>query len=259
MSRLIDKLHLVASGVSQPLGFRTALASASKPQMLIIASLQKSEVTGNLADHLAAADAVLLYTNEPGTEANFITGVASTMPDIPCGCYLKGAGGKSVERLVKSGCDFVVFPAASSVLASGKDDKLGRILQVESSLSDGLLRAINGLPVDAVLAEGGDSLSWYNLMSLQRFSNMMSKPLLVTIPHKATADEIKALWEAGVDGVVIEVSTIRSPGVLKKLRQEIGKLASSARKPRKAEALLPYAIAGTETESEPEEEEWEED
>jgi len=139
-----------------------------------------------------------------------------------------------------------------------KDDKLGRILHVESSLNDGLLRAINSLPVDAIFVESKDSLDWYGLMGLQRLSGMVSKPLLATVPPNVAGAELKALWEAGVDGVVIEISAGQKAGLLEQLRQEISKFASSARKRGKTEALVPFSIEGKETDIEPEEEEYEE-
>src|SRR4030042_6371933 len=126
-----------------------------------------------------------------------------------------------MEKPVEAGYDFVVFPASSRVLATPQDDKVGKILQVESSLGEGLLRAVNDLPVDAVLAanayEVGDSLAWHHLILFQRLANLLATPLLVPAPLNVTASELKALWEAGVDGVVVEAG-IESAEGLRELR-----------------------------------------
>ena len=120
------------------------------------------------------------------------------------------------------------------------DEKVGRVLQIGLSLDDGLLRTVNDLPVDAVLAGGeapGDSLDWQSLMQLQRLSNLLSKPLLVAVPAKLTEVEIKALWEAGVDGVI---AGVEGAGGLPELRRIIDGLPSrSARRRGKSEAILP--------------------
>ena len=177
--------------------------------------------------------------------------------DIPWGGWLKEAGQEGIREIVKAGCDFVVFPAANTSLTIVEDDEVGKILQVEPSLGDGLLRTVNELPIDAVLVsregEGDYSLTWHHLMIFQHFADSLTKRLLVSVPSNVTADELQALWEAGVVGVVIEVE--KSEGGLNKLRQAVDKLTfSPQRKHRKSAALLPYTSRGTETATEEEEE-----
>jgi len=111
-------------------------------------------------------------------------------------------------------------------------------------MDDGLLRAANDLPVDAVLIadtyEGGGSLVWHQLMIYQHLANFISKPLIVPVPAAITGVELKALWEAGVDGVIVEMDDAGAEE-LKNLRQAIDTLPPrSARKRGKADALLPH-------------------
>jgi len=164
--------------------------------------------------------------------------------------------------MFKVGCDYVVFPSTNTSLAIFQGDEVGKILEVESSLSDGLLRAVNELPVDAVLVASeqrkGYFLTWHHLMLFQRFADLLTKPLLVSIPLIVTASELQALWEAGVDGVVVEVGAGQPAERLKELRRVIDKIAfPSPRQRRKAGALLPYIGGETSivTEEEGEEEE----
>ena len=253
MSHLIEKLNLVSKGISQPMGFRAAHASGTRPQMLLIASLTKPASINSPVDFTAGADAVLLHVAKTGPSAAVITKVVKNLPDLPWGFLLRDTGEKTIAKMVENGCDFVVFPADSKVLAADKNDKLGRILQVESSLSDGLLRATNDLPVDVLLAEGGESLNWHQMMALHRITNMLNKPVLTTVPPNVTAEELKALWEAGVDGVV--VTSDQPAEKLEKLHREIGEFASSPRKRGKAEATLPHLSVMTEVAAAEEEEE----
>jgi len=258
MSRFIDQLNRVTKAASQPMGFRSIRPVTSEPRILLVASLAQNGDTGHLAD---GADAVLLRPAKSGATARTLQKIAASLPDIPWGAWLTDIDSKKVEALTGAGCDFVVFPPASRVSATRRDDKVGKILQVEPSLSDGLLRAVNDLPVDAVLAadtgEDGGPMAWHHLMLFQRLANLLTKPLLATATLKVTAGELKALWEAGVDGVVVEVGA-GQPGKLSELRRVIGELTfRPSRKRGKAEALLPRigGEGGTVTEEEEEEEE----
>ena len=157
--------------------------------------------------------------------------------------------------MVEAGCDFVVFPAASASLEILQDKKLGKILEVEPSLEPGLLKAVDDLPADAVLVAGEQGkehfITWHHLMLFRRCANLLTKPLLVSVPSDVTAGELQALWEAGVGGVVVEAAE-----KLTKLRQIIDKLTlPSPGKRRKAEPLVPHIPGETGAVSEEEEEE----
>ncbi|MFC2016393.1 hypothetical protein ACFLUF_01640, partial [Chloroflexota bacterium] len=122
--------------------------------------------------------------------------------------------------------------------------EVGRILEVEASLGEGLLRAANELPIGAVLIAGEQredySLTWQHLLLFRRFADLLTKPLLVSVPSNVTAGELQALWEAGVEGVVVEVTVEQPQDRLKELRQVIDKLPfPSPRQREKTEALLP--------------------
>ena len=262
MSKLIDKLNQVSQAVLQPVGFRTARSVSPKPGMLLVAGLAQANVE-NLADYVTGADAGLLHVSESRSGAKTLQKISQVVPDIPWGGWLRGSGRGEIKQMVKVGCDFVVFPAASTSLAVFQGDEPGKILEVESSLSEGLVRAINELPVDAVLIASerreGYLLTWYHLMLFKRFADLLTKPLLVSIPSGVTASELQALWQAGVGGVVVEVGVGQAAERLKELRQLIDKLVPpSPRRQGKAKALLPYIgqepSAPTEEEEEEEEE-----
>ena len=242
MSRFIDKLNQVSRVVPQSMGFRKAQPVSEKPKILLIASLAGA---GGLANYVAGADAGLLRIPKLSSGAKTLREMSQAAPDIPWGGWLRNIGQGGIKQMAKAGCDFVVFPAANTPLALLQNDEIGKILEVESSLSEGLLRAVNELSIDAVLIaaeqEGEYFLTWHHLMLFQRFADLLTKPLLASIPSNVTANELQALWEAGVDGVVIEVGAGQPVERLKELRQTIDKLVfPSQRKRGKAEALLPH-------------------
>ena len=259
MSRFIDKLNQVSRVMPQPMGFKRTQSAPEKPKILLIAGLTGASA-GGLADSVVGADAGLLPISELSSGTKTIEEMSQAVPDIPWGGWLRNIDKGEIKQMAKAGCDFVVFPAANTPLALLQNDGIGKILEVESSLSEGLLKAANELPIDAVLItteqEGEYFLTWHHLMLFQRFAGLLTKHLLASIPSNVTTNELQALWEAGVDGVVIEVSVGQPADRLKKLRQVIDKLTfPSQRKRRKIEALLPHIGGETSTVTEEEEEE----
>ena len=260
MSKFVDRLKQVSQAASQPIGFRAAQPVSTKLKIQLVASLADSNIE-DLAGYVAGADAVLLSVTKMGAEAKNLKQISQAVSEIPWGGWLGDDVQGEIKQLLEAGGDFVVFAAASTPLAIPQDDKVGKILQVAASLSEGLLRATDELPVDAVLItaeqEEKGTLTWHQLMLFQRFADLLTKPLLVSIPPNVIAKELQVLWEAGVDGVVVEIGTEQPAGAIKGLRQIIDGLTfPPPRKWERREALLPRTErdsgAGAEIEEEDE-------
>lgn len=242
MSQLIEKLNRVSQTVPQPMGFKTVKTTSSKPKMVLVASLSQANLN-NLADYMSGADGGLL-TVSTASGAEDLQAASQAAPGIPWGTRLEDGSQATIDKIVKAGGDFIVFAAASSLSDIPQNNTVGKILEVEVSLSDGLLRAVDSLPVDAVLTaiepEAGYSLTWHHLMSIQRFTAFLTKPLLVSVPSSISANEINALWEAGVDGILVTMTGEQPTGRTGELRQIIDKLPTpSHRKRGRVEPLLP--------------------
>ncbi|MFC2019434.1 hypothetical protein ACFLU4_05710 [Chloroflexota bacterium] len=242
MSQFIDRLNGVSTATPRAMGFKTArITESAKAKPLLIAGL--AQFDGGGTDYIAGADAVLLNISNAGAKAPTLKRPPGSAPEIPWGGWLKDANSKQTGKVVKSGFDFMVFSLSSPALSIAPDSEIGKILKVAPSLSDGLLMTINQLPVDAIfISEGWESNSaftWHHLMTYQHFADMVAKPLIVAIPPKSTAKELQALWNAGVDAVVIAVEDEKASSCLKKLRLEVDKLTFDPRnKPIKTPALL---------------------
>lgn len=243
MSRFIDKLNQLSRAAPQPMGFGTKQPTSPQPKIQLVASLAQERVD-RLTGHVAGADAGLLRIARLASGVKTLQGLSKAVSDIPWGGWLLGSGQEEMAKMTKVGVDFLVFPATDTPLAIPQDDEAGRILEVEASLSEGLLRAVNQLPVDAVLIAGeqrdGYFLTWHHLMLYRRSADLLTKPLLVSIPSEVTSAELQTLWEAGVAGVVLEVTVGQPQGRLAELRQVIDELSfPSPRWREKAEPLLP--------------------
>jgi hypothetical protein len=254
MSRFIDNLKQASQAVFPPMGFRTA-ETASKPRMLLIAHLSQTDID-NLADYVAGADARLISITKLGSGARILKGVAQLVPSIPWGGWLDSVSREGINRVTEAGCDFVVFPPDAS-LAILSEVKVGRILAVEALLDEGLIKAVNELPADAVFItsgqEGLSSLTWHHLMLFRRFVALLGKPLLVPVPSDIATNELQALWDVGVDGVVVKIVPGQPVGRVEELRQMINGLTLPVKhKQKRAAALLPRVRGESNLESEEE-------
>ncbi len=260
MSKFIDKLTRLSQAAPQSIGFRVTQSASPKPKIQLVISVAPASVEP-LADYIAGADALLLRVSTPSSGTKTLQKVSQALLDIPWGGWLPGNGLGEIKGMTKAGCDFVVFPATSTPLAILQDDEVGKILEVEASLGEGLLRAVNKLPVDAVLVAGeppeGHSLTWQHLMLFRRLADLLTKPLLVTIPSNVTGAELQALWDAGVNAVVIEVTAEQPQDRIKELCQVIDKLTlpSPHRRERIEPRLFPIGQESSKATIEEEEEE----
>jgi hypothetical protein len=254
MSRFINNLRQASKAVSPPMGFRAA-ETASKPRMLLIAHLPQADIN-HLAGYVAGADAGLISITKPGSGAKILKDVSQLVPGIPWGGWLGSASRGGINKLVVAGCDFVVFPPDAS-LAILDEAKVGKILAMEALLDEGLIKAVNELPADAVFITGGQerlpSLTWHHLMLFRRFVDLLSKPLLVPMPSDIAANELQALWDAGVDGVVVEVVSGQPVETVNGLSLMIDGLTLPVKRKRRQPAALLPGVRG-ESNLEPEEE-----
>jgi len=256
VSKLIDRLVQAAEPASLPMGFRATKPAPSKPKMALIARVEPAENIAPLADYVSSADAIIMAPTGTGKD------IARLSSGTVWGIWRKGKSRPQISDSVKAGADFIILPLDSE-LGLPDIEKIGKILLVEPSLSEGLVRTINELPVDAVLLTDDEeekaAITWHQLMLCQRFADLLSKPLLLTVPPSVNDDELKALWQTGVDGVVIPVKTAKQAEKLKELRQTINKSDFAARTRKKVAALLPRLSEETDTPVTEVEEEEEED
>lgn len=240
------------------MGFRTSQKVEMPKRMLIIARVGKG-MENIIPESLDGANAVLFNPETSQLTVKNIQKTVKSLQELPWGVMLEDNNGKQAAALVGAGCDFVVFSAASPVAAIPQDEKTGKILYVESSMDDGLLMAINRLPVDAALVtdtfEGNNSLVWHQLMIFQHIATFINKPLIVPVPADISEPELKALWDAGIDAVIVETDPAKAGG-LKELSNIAANLpARTLPKPGKIGVTLPRTMEEAQPETPPDEEE----
>ena len=230
MSKFIERLQQVLTPPSQSMGFNTAKSEQARPRIQLVVNVTGGNLQSQ-SKEFDEADALVLPIS--------VVNVSKTIT----GMWLLKADAEEVERSIKSGADFIILPADGEVLLP--DKKIGKILQIEASITDVLLRTVNELPVDAVLlSEGHESglvLTWKRLMLIQRFSSLLNKPLLIEVLPGITDTELQAIWEAGVSGVIITADAEQAAAIIRNLRKVIDKLSFPAKRKReKSLAIVPY-------------------
>ena len=143
------------------------------------------------------------------------------------------------------GADFLVFSSQGTEASILKTEP-GKVLEIDMNLPDSQMRSVDFLPVDALLlpfSGKGTSLTVQNLMAYQRIDLLVTKPLLGYVPAKISSENLRLLWEAGLDGVVIKGDEL-TPKEIERLQEAIKSFPPHRGEKRRADALLP-SLAST--------------
>lgn len=262
MSKLLDKLERISGGSIQPMGFGAAVAREKVAPMLIIASVPSGNAQLTSIAEKAGVDALLVNVDNLEKGSKFLAKISGSKANIVWGVSLETVSRKELAHLIEMGCDFIVLSPAKTPAAILTEEKIGKVLKVDTSLPDSLARTINRLPVDAVLIspenEKEATLSVHQLMVYERLAGVAGKHLLAIMPPTFSASDLESLWGLGVRGVVVDMTEERPEQRLSEIKEAIQKLPSKPRKLReKIRATLP--LAGIPSEKvEPEEDEEEE-
>ena len=229
MSKFIERLQQVLQPPVQSMGFNAAKSEQTRPRIQLVVDITTGK-SKSQPKELDKADALLAPIS--------VVGDSKTI----CGVWLTKGDAEELDKFIKTGVDFVILPESGEVLAA--DKKIGKILQIEASITDILLRTVNALPVDAVLIKEEENalvLTWKRLMLIHRFASLAGKSLMIEVLPTVTDTELQQIWEAGVSGVVVKTDAEQAETVALKLRNIIDKLMfPSKRKQEKSVAIVPH-------------------
>ena len=195
--------------------------------------------------------AVLVPSRAPA--ARTLKALVKSLGETPWGLWSEGDG-QNLKALDSAGVDFVVFAPDKMPLASAGEEKPGRVVGIPLDLEDSLARTVSELPVDAVIinSPGTAALTFQDLMRFRRLGDWISKPLLAVVPVSLNEGEIKALWDAGIDALVVTL-TAENQATFKELRTTLDETAlTTKRKWMKARAIVPV-VRQEEAKPEPDE------
>ncbi len=241
MSKLADRIKRASRVEAGPMGFGVAAERRASPTLLCLLRLDRDQAK-KAGD--GGADAVILA----GLEAAKLGDVLKALGDLPVGLLLDDAQRQTVAAARAAGADFVLLDeesAAEAVL----EEKVGFVLRVAAGAGDTELRALAGLPLDALeIAPVEEPFTVRRLMELRRLALLSQTPLLVEVAPDTAASRLEALRDAGVAGVILDGESAHK---LAALREAVLALpARGRRRDERAEALLPTLTAGPDLEDE---------
>jgi hypothetical protein len=254
MSKLIDRLAQIRQGAPGPLGFGAARAEKT-PGMALICHY--STASGSTASEVAALrpDGVLVSSDGGAKQAN-------DLGRIPWGVRTSSLTEQQVQEYRESGCDFLAVSLRGTLISAVATEEPARILNLDIDVDPDQLRAIDALPVDALLvAMTGVSDQW-NLEDLSRvalIAQWVNKYVLLEVSRPPQDKELEPLRNAGVHGLVLDpaASSLANIAVLKAALLEIPRPRSGRRE--RTTAILPGAVnlgdPGVEPGPEPDEDE----
>ena len=153
-----------------------------------------------------------------------------------------------VEQLIELGCDFLLFNANEVPAAILSETRIGKVMEVDPSLSDSLVRTIARLPIDAVFFSAEqEPLTVRQLMDYARLASLVGKPSLAALPSVLRSEDIEGLWQAGVRGLVLTLERQR----LSQVKEIIQALPATKKKAEKGmDVMLPAVESPSEEEEE---------
>ena len=244
MSKLLEKLERISEGRAQPLGFSAAASRAKSLPMLVIASVP----AGNAG--LAAlaveenVDALLLTIEQRKKEKEALAHISRPEVDIPWGISLHTATQEELDRLVEMNCDYVIFSPDKTPAAVLSEERIGKVLQADLSLSESMARSIARLSVDAVLlsphGDDGAPLTVHQLMVCEQVAGRVGKRLLAVMPPGLPLEDLESLWGLGVRGLVVDITAEHPKERLSRVREALQKIRTTKKKAGdKVSAVLP--------------------
>ncbi len=252
MSEFVKKLERISRGKSQPMGFRPTV-EAKTPPMMLVCQLEQAEVEAINLALSAGVDALLFAFKSLKGEIDALAQISSSIGQVPWGVRFEDINMDEVNKLATIGCDYLLFKTEVPARIL-QEEKMGKVVELETSLDDSLLRSLGQLAIDAIFFNKGEEfpLTIRKLLDYQRVIGLVGKPALAFLPPNLPAGELENLWEAGIRGLITNLSKDSPREELLKIKEAIQRSLPTKRAPKtKIEAVLPAMELPTE---EPEEE-----
>ncbi|MDI6857895.1 MAG: hypothetical protein QME71_06235 [Dehalococcoidia bacterium] len=272
MSRLGDKIKKALRLEAAPIGFRAA-AGRRVPPLLVVLRLDSADAEAVSTAVEKGADALLFRLSEGHRVGFFTRGkreegalaeaaesarkAVEAAGDVPCGVWQEEIDREGVAALVEAGIDFFVFSAEKTPAAALLESKAGYVLALQGEVRDSQLRAIESLPLEAImLSEPDDALSVSGQIELRRVVGLARKPLMIAAAPPLETPELESLRDSGVSLLLLNGNEAQVLEAVPELRKRIEAVPAQPRRREERAATLPsIGRAGEEEEEEEEEEE----
>ena len=243
MSKLSDLIRRTARRESGSIGFHPASRPTRNPSLLVAATVRSAGPSAVTDASGAGADIVLIAA-DAGSERLAAAGLAADGTAV--GLWQNETNAGTSESARAAGIDFLVFAAESTPAHVLLDDKMAFVLSLEEGLSDTELRAIESLPIEALMVgywEG--ALTVRRQLELRRLSGLSRKPLILSVQPEVTGPELEALRDSGVVALILDGPAV-DPAAIRTMKERIAALPPRRRRrEERAEVSIPAPAAAS--------------
>ena len=205
MSKFIDRLEEMIEGAPARMGFGPA-RSEKTPGLALIVQVSGSHKTGAATATEVSPDGIIVSGLAGPAQ---VSELKDTLSDSIWGIRTDSLSTEDAKAYEEAGSGVVAFQLKGTSLGAVSSEESAKVLCIEQDTDVEDLRDINALPVDAVLFPmSGASSSWTldDLAKVARISGRLGKFLLAEITEAPSADDLKTLRKAGINGLVVDVS-----------------------------------------------------
>lgn len=239
MSKFIDRLDEIIEGAPARMGFGPA-RSEKTPGLALIVQVSSSHKEGAATATGVSPDGIIIAgLKGPAQIGEF----KDSLSDAIWGVRTGSLSSEDAKAYLESGCGLLAFQLKGTSIGAVASEDSAKVLCIDPAVSVEELRDISALPVDAVLFPlAGASSFWTldDLAKVARIRGRLGQYLLAEITEPPSADDLKVLRTAGINGLVLDVSAGKEAlNSLKKSLMDMPK--PGPERPGRSNAILPGA------------------
>ncbi len=256
MSKLAQRLQRVSDGApQQPLGFARPTALERFLPLVLIAHATNPSDKVTSAAVKNGAEFIIVPFDPGGSRAR--PKAPAGIGETPWGIRTGDVSETHHEQLKAAGCDFTVIDAEATPIRLLGDEDVAAVAAVATDTEDRVLRAIDGLPYEAVLVAGEppDTLTVRTMLEYSAVATGLGQNLLAPASAKWRREELEQLRDAGFAGVVVSVETAADADALAGIKEAIEQIPTrSRRRDERPRARVPQLNVSPEIQPAPPEE-----
>ena len=258
MSKFLDRMERIMLAGPGGMGFGV-VRTEKTPGLALIGLVSGSYAKGLATVSKLVLDAALLSGIDSATG---LKRIEKSLPSVPWGVKTSTLTEESAREFRDGGCDLLAFSLENTAASALATDDAARILYIEADIEERELRAIAALPVDILILPMKDVTGPWELANLSAVASITrrtDKYILLEVANAPSDNDLEALRNAGVHGLVLDVAAVGSDTLekLKAAALQMPRMRSTGR--GRATALVPTSVfpsaAGPEREEEEEEDE----
>ena len=225
MSAFLEKIERARQESPRRLGFGTAPQEKNPPLPLVVGVT--TSVTEALSPETANALDGLLFKIANASE---LSEIQPPFENKPWGIWMDTPPPTAILSMKDHGAELLLFSPSDTSIEIMQGRELTRLLllsmEPENDVTfNNLISGLTDFPIDAVVValKYNPPLTVQHLIAAVRIRRLAGKPLLLSLSHFPTSQELEVLRDNNVDCVLVNVSTTTDKDVVS-LRERVNNL-----------------------------------